>query len=601
MTILPKKKQQKQQQKDGEEERDNYHQTNSQQGQGSGGNVVGVGGNQIVSSVASSRQWSTRNEDKRSAPENGHASIGPTLSKRRLRTNRNVERDSKDLHQRSLMTTVHLSMNKSSLNTPSNSPRGSQGNENDLTAIPSCSRSIEHEHNEQNLSKRQILVPVSFSNPNDPDNDEEDEEDGENIEDFSGYNSGDEYQKQGENTTSNDWEEKERSFERVMRKKGFVIKKMSEDGACLFRAVADQVYGDQEMHSAVRKLCMDYMEKNGDYFSHYVTENFQDYIQRKRDDHIHGNHIEIQALSEIYNRPIQVYHYTAEPINVENCQKTDNEPIRLSYHRNSHYNSIVNPFKATIGVGLGLPAFKPGLAEKSLMEKALRISEQHELEQAMLEDKIRATDWEATNDAIEEQIARESYMEWLRENERRTKTKSTPTSTLTNIDDDNLDMAQSPPPPTKTNTATLSPRCYSPRSSRSSPNILHERSSPKRCNNSLNVEMLDKEKSTKTAIIDDPTATFLHEVPASVLGLNDLEETDPIIAQVLAQSQAEYLETLKASSTSSSTSASRTQVSNRNTGNSSKENGENSSKTATSDSSSIADFTSLPSTSSKYF
>lgn len=34
---------------------------------------------------------------------------------------------------------------------------------------------------------------------------------------------------------------------------------MAEDGACLFRAVADQVYGDQEMHGIVRKHCMDYI------------------------------------------------------------------------------------------------------------------------------------------------------------------------------------------------------------------------------------------------------------------------------------------------------------------------------------------------------
>lgn len=44
-----------------------------------------------------------------------------------------------------------------------------------------------------------------------------------------------------------------------MRKMGFIVKKMGEDGACLFRAVADQVYGDQEMHGVVRKHCMDYI------------------------------------------------------------------------------------------------------------------------------------------------------------------------------------------------------------------------------------------------------------------------------------------------------------------------------------------------------
>lgn len=37
----------------------------------------------------------------------------------------------------------------------------------------------------------------------------------------------------------------------------------------------------------------------------------------------------------------------------------------------------------------------------------------------MLEDKLRATDWEATNEAIEEQVARDSYMQWIRDTEKR--------------------------------------------------------------------------------------------------------------------------------------------------------------------------------------
>ena len=44
-----------------------------------------------------------------------------------------------------------------------------------------------------------------------------------------------------------------------MKKKGLIIKKMREDGACLFRAVADQIFGDEEMHGIIRKQCMDYV------------------------------------------------------------------------------------------------------------------------------------------------------------------------------------------------------------------------------------------------------------------------------------------------------------------------------------------------------
>lgn len=89
------------------------------------------------------------------------------------------------------------------------------------------------------------------------------------------------------------------------------------------------------MHKVLRKLCMDYMvslasltrggltsllgdlppccvqAKNSDYYSQYVTEDFDKYLERKRCDHIHGNHIEMQALSEMFNRPIEVYHYSS--------------------------------------------------------------------------------------------------------------------------------------------------------------------------------------------------------------------------------------------------------------------------------------------------
>ena len=38
------------------------------------------------------------------------------------------------------------------------------------------------------------------------------------------------------------------------------------------------------------------------------------------------------------------------------------------------------------------------------MHAAVNASEQDVVEKAMLEDKLKATDWEATNEAIEEQV-----------------------------------------------------------------------------------------------------------------------------------------------------------------------------------------------------
>ncbi|CAF4311065.1 unnamed protein product, partial [Rotaria magnacalcarata] len=71
--------------------------------------------------------------------------------------------------------------------------------------------------------------------------------------------------------------------------------------------------------------------------------------------------------------------------------KTDNEPIRLSYHCGVHYNSIIDPWRPTAGHGLGLPDLEPGRAQESLIHTALRQSEESHIEQAMLDDKLAAT------------------------------------------------------------------------------------------------------------------------------------------------------------------------------------------------------------------
>lgn len=48
---------------------------------------------------------------------------------------------------------------------------------------------------------------------------------------------------------------------------------------------------------------------NRDYFSQYVTEDFAKYVNRKRQEFTHGNHIEMQAMSEMYNRNVEVFCY----------------------------------------------------------------------------------------------------------------------------------------------------------------------------------------------------------------------------------------------------------------------------------------------------
>ena len=57
----------------------------------------------------------------------------------------------------------------------------------------------------------------------------------------------------------------------------------------------------------------------------------------------------------------------------------------------------------SVGVGLGLPGVKPG-CNTSDLSAVLAQNDNNLTETQMLEDKIRFTDWEATNEAIEEQV-----------------------------------------------------------------------------------------------------------------------------------------------------------------------------------------------------
>lgn len=124
------------------------------------------------------------------------------------------------------------------------------------------------------------------------------------------------------------------------------------------------------------------------------------------------------------------------PINIYNSEQIKNgyDPIRLSYHRYSHYNAILDPYKSSVGVGLGLAGYNPNPAEfepTKQFNEAVQMSEQLEIEKMMVEDKLKTTDWEATSDVVVEQIARQSYLQYCKENMNKYPKKSASKSTST--------------------------------------------------------------------------------------------------------------------------------------------------------------------------
>lgn len=174
-------------------------------------------------------------------------------------------------------------------------------------------------------------------------------------------------------------------------KLGYQIVDCAGDGNCLFRAVAHQVYGDQEYHHIVRDRCMTYIESELYFFQSYIAGDVHAYVQRMRQHGEWGDHVEIQAMSEIYGRPIHVYAYSLTPLKIyhSNASNTPHnsitssssthvthtplttsmthEAIRLSYHFNSHYNSVI-----AADHHASLVTSPPGVLEDEVISKSVQ-------------------------------------------------------------------------------------------------------------------------------------------------------------------------------------------------------------------------------------
>lgn len=130
--------------------------------------------------------------------------------------------------------------------------------------------------------------------------------------------------------------------------------------------------------------------------------------------------------------------YDLKPINIYNSQQINNgyQPLRLSYHRYSHYNAILDPYKSSVGVGLGLSGYRPeDFDPAKQVTEAVQMSEQLEIEKMMVEDKLKTTDWEATSDVVVEQIARQSYLQFCKENMNKKNSNQSSTSTVTSTNE----------------------------------------------------------------------------------------------------------------------------------------------------------------------
>jgi hypothetical protein len=144
---------------------------------------------------------------------------------------------------------------------------------------------------------------------------------------------------------------KERVFLQTLQSQGMHVIEIEGDGNCLFRALSHQVYLNEEHHEKLRYYCVEHLKKHRKRYEKFMCDvKFEEYIEEMSKNGTWGDDIEIRAMEEILDRHIHIYSSSSTnpkdyliPVN-ENPDEvtlmTGVLPITLSYHGQSHYNSI---------------------------------------------------------------------------------------------------------------------------------------------------------------------------------------------------------------------------------------------------------------------
>ena len=144
---------------------------------------------------------------------------------------------------------------------------------------------------------------------------------------------------------------------RRLEERGLRENEVDGDGNCQFRAIADQLFGSPYRYAEVRANIVpspyryaevranivEHLRSNSSRYSAFVPDSYDTYIENMGRDGNWGDHLTLQAASNVYGLEIRVY--TSYDGNWERViRPTDDGNIRraiqLSFYAELHYNSV---------------------------------------------------------------------------------------------------------------------------------------------------------------------------------------------------------------------------------------------------------------------
>ncbi|KAH7566611.1 hypothetical protein JRO89_XS08G0200600 [Xanthoceras sorbifolium] len=123
---------------------------------------------------------------------------------------------------------------------------------------------------------------------------------------------------------------------------GLKIVHVTADGNCFFRALADQLEGDEEEHGKYRSMVVQYIVNNRETFEPFIEDEvpFDEYCQSMDKDGTWAGHMELQAASLVTRSNICIHRNMSPRWYIQNFDYHEAHMIHLSYHDEEHYNSV---------------------------------------------------------------------------------------------------------------------------------------------------------------------------------------------------------------------------------------------------------------------
>ncbi|XP_076029405.1 uncharacterized protein LOC143018152 isoform X3 [Oratosquilla oratoria] len=120
---------------------------------------------------------------------------------------------------------------------------------------------------------------------------------------------------------------------------GLFRKHVAKDGSCLFRAVAEQIFMTQTVHTKVREACLSYINLHKEQFKEYLNIPVDHHTYNMRNPREWGGHVEMVAMSHLFKIDFLIY----QDISKAPLKATENghtKIVMLCYTNGNHYDIV---------------------------------------------------------------------------------------------------------------------------------------------------------------------------------------------------------------------------------------------------------------------